>query len=233
MKKICPFCKNENIDFEPFGFEFEILSKLKVVGGGKRDNARCPICFSMDRERLVYLYLKNFTNIFTDSLSVLHVAPEKRLRDKIRTNEKLNYITADLQKKFVDMNFNLCNIPFENNTFDIIICNHVLEHIIDDKKAMKEIFRILKPFGIAILQVPFSNLLEKTYEDNTIVSKEQRELHFGQNDHVRIYGKDYPNKLTKIGFEVEKFIWQEHQQLINEDYSLLMDEPIFIAKRNK
>lgn len=230
MLKKCPFCETCNKNFESFGFDFPILKKLNVIGGGKRENAKCPKCFSIDRERLIYLYLSQFTKIFTDSLDVLHIAPEKRLREKIELNKNINYITADLYKNFVDINFDLCNIPLEDNSFDIIICNHVLEHIVEDKKAMKELKRILKPEGIAILQVPFSRLLEKTYENKTILSEKEREIHFGQNDHVRIYGIDYLKRLENIGFIVEEFKWTEHKEFTIEDYAINKEEPIFIVK---
>ncbi len=229
--RICPFCNKADIEYEPVGFEFEVLDRLKVVGGGRREYAKCSECSSTDRERLVYLYLKNFTSLFDDSLSVLHIAPEKRLRDKIEENTKLDYTTADLKKTFVDMNFDLCEIPLEDDRFDIIICNHVLEHIVDDEKAMKELFRILKPNGFAVLQVPFSPLLDSTYEDETIVSEEDREMCFGQGDHVRIYGLDYINRLESSGFSVEKFIWQSHEEFSKYDYGLADNEPIFIAKK--
>ncbi len=95
---------------------------------------------------------------------------------------------------------------------------------------MKELKRILKPEGIAILQVPFSRLLEKTYENKTILSEKEREIHFGQNDHVRIYGIDYLRRLENVGFIVEEFKWIEHKEFTIEDYAINKEEPIFIVK---
>ena len=167
----CPFCEKCSEKFEGFGFNLEVLKKLKVVGGGYRESALCPECKSMDRERFVYLYLKKCTDLFEKKMKILHVAPEKRLRMKIEELHFKDYVTADLSKKYVDLNFSLENIPFEDEVFDVIICNHILEHIPNDTKAMKELFRVMKKGSFAILQVPFSPILEKTYEDNTIIQE--------------------------------------------------------------
>lgn len=234
MKKfVCPLCNSEDVAFSPYGFEFEILSKLEVVGGGKREHVACSECCSTDRERLVYLYLKYYTKIFTDEIVVLHVAPELRLRKKIEANLNIEYISADLSKTFVHQNFDLCDIPFESNYFEIIIANHILEHILNDELAMKELYRVLKPDAIAILQVPFSDILQTSYEDKTKISKEDREICFGQDDHVRIYSrKDYIARLKSVGFEVEEFLWQEHHEFTKFNYALAKNEPIFIVKKS-
>lgn len=114
----------------------------------------------------------------------------------------LDYISADLDSPLAMVKMDITNILFENNSFDVILCSHVLEHIIDDNKAMRELFRVLKPGGWAILQTPIDLKLDKTFEDHSIVSPEERERFFGQSDHVRIYGRDYVNRLLKAGFEV-------------------------------
>jgi ubiquinone/menaquinone biosynthesis C-methylase UbiE len=127
----------------------------------------------------------------------------------------------------------ITKLNFKNNTFDLIICNHVLEHIIDDRTAMNEIYRVLKKDGIGILQVPIDKNLEKTYEDNTLVSKKQRAEHFGQYDHVRVYGKDYKNRLEDSGFTVNLI---DYTNEIKDDeitkYGLIKGELIPIVKKS-
>ncbi len=127
----------------------------------------------------------------------------------------------------------ITKLNFKNNTFDLIICNHVLEHIIDDRTAMNEIYRILKKDGIGILQVPIDKNLEKTYEDNTLVSKKQRAEHFGQYDHVRVYGRDYKNRLEDSGFTVNLI---DYTNEIKDDeiskYGLIKGELIPIVKKS-
>jgi len=127
----------------------------------------------------------------------------------------------------------ITKLNFKNNTFDLIICNHVLEHIIDDRTAMNEIYRVLKKDGIGILQVPIDKCLEKTYEDNTLVSKKQRAEHFGQYDHVRVYGRDYKNRLEDSGFTVNLI---DYTNEIKDDeiskYGLIKGELIPIVKKS-
>ncbi len=117
--------------------------------------------------------------------------------------KNLEYITTDLNSPIADVKADICDLPFSNNEFDFIICNHVLEHIPDDTKAMQELYRILKPGGLAILQVPYNSDLEKTFEDDSITDPKERARIFGQYDHVRVYGMDYFEKLRSIGFKVE------------------------------
>jgi len=118
--------------------------------------------------------------------------------------ENLDYTTADLYSPIVDVKADILDLPFEDNSFDMVLCNHVLEHIEDDAKAMSELYRVLKPSGMGIFQIPQDLSLEKTYEDFNITSEEERKKHFGQYDHVRIYGKDYFDRLRKVGFKVEE-----------------------------
>ncbi len=118
--------------------------------------------------------------------------------------KNLDYTTADLYSPIVDVKADILDLPFDDENFDIVFCNHVLEHIEDDTKAMKELYRILKPGGMGVFQIPQDLGLEKTYEDFNITSKEDRKKHFGQYDHVRIYGKDYFDRLRKVGFTVKE-----------------------------
>ena len=132
------------------------------------------------------------------------MAPEQCFLSIFKKMKHLDYTTADLYSPIVDVKADILNLPFPDNEFDIVFCNHVLEHIEDDSKAMKELFRVMKPGGMGIFQVPQELAREKTYEDPTILTAEDRAKHFGQYDHVRIYGKDYFNRLRKAGFKVDE-----------------------------
>ena len=143
----------------------------------------------------------NSTNLFTDHLSVLHFAPEHILDRAFKSLGNLDYMTADLAPDRAMVEMDITNITYEDNSFDVILCSHVLEHVPDDKKAMSELFRVLRLGGWAILQVPV--LRKKTYEDPAIVTPEERERFFGQRDHVRIYGLDYRDRLESAGFNVK------------------------------
>lgn len=168
-----------------------------------RENVLSPGTLSLERHRLLWLYLKNETTVFTDRLKVLHFAPEQAFYKRFRKLKNWDYTTTDLNSPIADVKADICDLPFKDNEFDMIICNHVLEHIPDDTKAMQEIYRILKPGGKAILQVPYDKNREKTFEDNSITDPAERTKIFGQYDHVRVYGMDYFDKLKSIGFTVE------------------------------
>ncbi|MCZ4694262.1 class I SAM-dependent methyltransferase [Ancylomarina euxinus] len=188
----CPVCGGKFRKFLPYGY-------TKQTG---RDNALCPRCLSLERHRLMYLYLKEKTDFFTRDLKVLHIAPEQCFYKRFRALENLDYTTGDLESPIADVHFDVQAIPFSDETYDVVICNHVLEHVDDDAKAMSEIYRILKPGGFAILQVPQDADAEKTYEDASITDPVEREKHFLQKDHVRLYGLDYAERLTSVGFKV-------------------------------
>ena len=189
----CPFCNWKGKEFHPYG----------VVS---RKNALCPKCGSVERHRLYFLYLKQKIPI-DRKIKVLHFAPETILTNLFKSYKNVEYLTADLEPKKAMVIENITHLSFANNSFDIIFCSHVLEHIQDDKKAMREILRILKPDGFAILQVPIKdefkgNKIDVTFEDPSITNPKDREVLFGQKDHVRIYGRDYQNRLINSGFNV-------------------------------
>ncbi|WP_203295999.1 class I SAM-dependent methyltransferase [Luteirhabdus pelagi] len=165
-----------------------------------RENVLAPGTLSLERHRLCWLYLKNETDFFTASLKVLHFAPEQAFLKRFQQLKNLDYTTTDLNSPIADVKADICNLPFKENSYDFIICNHVLEHIPDDRQAMRELYRILKPGGTAILQVPLENDREKTFEDPTITDPKERAKIFGQYDHVRVYGKDYFDILGTVGF---------------------------------
>lgn len=183
--------------------------------GKQRPNVLSPSTLSLERHRLLWLYLKNETDFFTSKKKVLHFAPEQAFYKRFRELKNLDYTTTDLLSPLADVKADICNLPFKDNSYDIILCNHVLEHIPDDTKAMQELYRVLKPNGMAILQIPQDLNRAQTFEDNTITDKKERAKIFGQYDHVRIYGLDYFDKLRSIGFKVEEVDYTA--QLSSED----------------
>lgn len=176
--------------FLPYGYE-------KV-----RENVLAPGTLSLERHRLFWLYLKNETSFFSENIKVLHFAPEQAFLNRFRKMKNLHYTTTDLNSPIADVKADICNLPFNDNEFDFIICNHVLEHIPDDTKAMKELYRVMAPDGIGIFQVPYEADRDITFEDNTINDPKERAKIFGQYDHVRVYGMDYFEKLASVGFKV-------------------------------
>ena len=171
-----------------------------------RPNVLSPGTFSLERHRLLWLYLEQKTTFFNpkNNLNVLHVAPEQAFYKRFKKQKNLNYTTTDLHSPLADVKADICELPFSDNTFDFIFCNHVLEHVIDDTKAMKELFRVLKPNGTGIFQVPQNLTLDKTFEDPSITDPKERERLFGQYDHLRVYGKDYFDRLRSVGFKVNE-----------------------------
>ncbi len=202
-------------------------------------NGICPKCQSFHRHRLLTTYLGRNTELFVTEkeLRILHIAPEKYISDKIEKNKNLIYTKGDkfaagYEKSYKNtMNLDISNLTFDNETFHLVICNHVLEHIVDDQKAMRELYRVLKKDGWAVLMVPFSDW-ENTYEDFTITTDEGREKAFGQKDHVRMYGKDFVNRLQSSGFTVNQidYVSQFSQREI-EEYGFLegTGDTIFIC----
>jgi SAM-dependent methyltransferase len=172
--------------------------------GNQRNNVLSPSTLSLERHRLLWLYLKNETDFFSANKNVLHFAPEQAFYKRFRKLKNLNYTTTDLNSPLADIKADICNLPFENDSYDIIFCNHVLEHIPHDIKAMQELYRILKPGGFGVFQIPQDLNRASTFEDDAITDKKERAKIFGQYDHVRIYGRDYFDKLRSIGFKVEE-----------------------------
>ncbi|PKD18081.1 SAM-dependent methyltransferase [Salegentibacter salinarum] len=176
----------------------------------QRENVLSPSTLSLERHRLLWLYLKNETEFFSKNLKVLHFAPEQAFYKRFKKLKNLAYTTTDLNSPLADVKADICDLPFEANKFDFILCNHVLEHIPDDTKAIQELYRILKPGGTAILQIPQDLNREQTFEDDSITDRKERERIFGQYDHVRIYGRDYFEKLRSVGFKVEEVNYTEN-----------------------
>ena len=206
--------------FLPYGYEHP------------RDNVLSPSTLSLERHRLLWLFLKNKTNFFTAQHKVLHFAPEQAFYKRFRKLKNLDYTTTDLNSPLADVKADICDLPFEDNSFDVILCNHVLEHIPDDTKALSELWRVMKPGGWGIFQIPQDLDRETTFEDNSITDKKQRAKVFGQYDHVRIYGRDYFKTLEKAGFTVNPVPYSS--QLSKEEvdrYRLAQREIIPLVKK--
>tara|TARA_Y100000813_G_scaffold48597_1_gene33785 strand:- start:1830 stop:2594 length:765 start_codon:yes stop_codon:yes gene_type:complete len=197
-----------------------------------RKNALCPGTLSLERHRLLWLYLDKETNFLSSNLKVLHVAPEQVFYKKFKKLKNWEYFTFDLNSPIADIKGDLISTNFKDEYFDLIICNHVLEHIEDDKSALDEMYRILKYNGISILQVPINVKRENTFEDLSIKSKIQREKYFGQYDHVREYGLDFKDRVEQAGFKVEMI---NYSKKISQDlvikYGLMKDDLIPIGKK--
>lgn len=169
-----------------------------------RKNALSPSTFSLERHRLLWLYLQNETDFFEKKMKVLHFAPEAAFLKKFKKLKNISYDTIDLDSPLADIKADICDLPIKNDSYDFILCNHVLEHIVDDEKAMKELYRVLKKGGTGIFQVPLNMSNKQTYEDFTITDPKERNKAFGQYDHVRVYGMDFFERLKNVGFKVEK-----------------------------
>jgi SAM-dependent methyltransferase len=184
--------------------------------GTQRNNVLSPSTLSLERHRLLWLYLQNETDFFTatEKKNVLHFAPEQEFYKRFKKQKNIQYTTTDLFSPLADVKADICNLPFEDNQYDVIFCNHVLEHIPDDTKAMQELYRVLKPGGMAILQIPQDLNRATTFSDDSITDEKERAKIFGQYDHVRVYGRDYFDKLRSIGFTV---IEEDYTKKINPE----------------
>lgn len=184
----CPVCDRGFRKFLPYG---------RI---NPRPNALCPNCLSLERHRLIWLYLQHKTNFFQKQQPVLHIAPEACFIPRFEKIHGSDYITADIESPLAKVKMDIHTMPFAANTFEVVLCNHVLEHVNDDIAAMKEIARVLKPGGFAIMQVPFFHPIpDTTVSDPSITDRRTREKLFGQDDHVRRYGKDYAKRIEQAG----------------------------------
>ncbi|MGD1945791.1 MAG: class I SAM-dependent methyltransferase [Croceivirga sp.] len=207
--------------FLPYGYE------------NPRENVLSPSTLSLERHRLLWLFLNQKTDFFTAPIKVLHFAPEQAFYKRFRKQHNLEYITTDLNSPLADVKADICHLPFQDESFDVILCNHVLEHIPDDTKAMKELYRVMKKGGWGVFQIPQDLKREITFEDDSITDKKERAKIFGQYDHVRIYGLDYFDKLRKVGFTVEPIdIGKELKKTQIEKYRLAARELIPFVKKN-
>lgn len=216
---MCPICTHTYSRFLPFN----------------RPNALCPHCRSLERHRLLFLYLKNKTDFFSKRVKLLHFAPEKCLHDQIRKYPNIHYTTADLMTTYMDaigvapdLIMSVSDIQFPDQTFDVVICNHVFELVPDDAAGMKEIYRVIKPGGYAIIQSAVGLHLENTIETSRMDAQDRIKF-AGSQQHLRRYGRDYPQRLANAGFDVE--INHYVKSLNANRFGLMIDENIYICHK--
>ena len=189
--KECPICNTHFRKMLPYGYVTP------------RDNALCPSCLSLERHRLLWLWLKRETKLFEELPTLLHIAPEQCLMKHFREvyhNDSKRYVTADLESPLAELHFDVEQIPLKDNTFDVVICNHLLEHVSNDRRALGELWRILKPGGWGVVLSPIDYNRKETFEDDSITDEKERTRLFGQYDHRRVYGCDYTKRLEEAGF---------------------------------
>lgn len=233
--KQCPICHNRFPEYLIGGNDAAVWQKYHGVGGGIR-KTRCPYCGSSDRERLVYLYIRDtyLPKHSGKQVKCLHIAPESQLSMFLRSQSNIDYTAGDKKCEGYDYPDYVQPIDImdlssiEDNTYDLIICNHVLEHVENDLVAMQEIRRVLKPSGIAILQVPIALKLKLTHEDPSITTPEERLESYGQWDHVRLYGSDYKERMESAGFEVKVIDIANHY---SKKMGLNREEKIFECRK--
>lgn len=228
----CPFCLKTFGRFLPYSSSNAAYRRYAIVGAGFRPNARCPTCNSRDRERLVYLYLRGPGWQADSWRRILHIAPEQNLGRFLADAATKLYVSGDLAANGAQLRFDLTAAPFSDSNFDLIVCNHVLANIKDDQTAMSEVHRMLAPDGVAILQVPISRRIRRTYEDSSLQSEPQRLSAFGNETQVRIYGRDYAERLGQVGFNVREI---RASEWLSRDairrYALIPRESLFVCRR--
>ena len=186
----------------------------------------CPNCLSLERHRALAI-VDAEEGLFRDK-EILHFAPEPGIAAFIRKRNPKSYQTGDLLKPDVDHQLDLQNISLPDKSFDVVICSHVLEHVPDDRKAMSELLRILRPGGLAVVMVPIEEGMDETYENPSVISNGDRLIHFGQEDHVRYYGRDLRDRLREAGFALREWVAKEPFVLKN---GLRRGERVFLCTR--
>ena len=199
-----------------------------------RANALSPDSMSLERHRLFWLYLKEKTDFFTANKKLLHIAPEYCFIKLFKSMKNIDYTSGDLYSPWADVKMDVHEITFEDNTFDVLFANHILEHVDDEMKVMSEFYRVLKPGGWGIFQSPIDYTRETTYSDDSITDKKEREKHFWQDDHLRLFGRDYKNQLSSVGFDVneDKFVETLDPALVTK-YCLTPNEYIYMCTKPK
>ncbi len=215
-KQHCPVCAND-------------LKRFLVLH--RNYHLWCPVCRSLQRHRLVWLFFSRMQILDGAPKSMLHIAPEPGLTSKFLETPGLKYLSVDLNDATAMEKMDITNIDYSENTFDIIYCSHVLEHVPDDRKAISEFWRTLKPNGLAVILVPIT--VSETIEDLTVTDPVQRENLFGQHDHVRRYGPDVKQRFQEVGFHITTFKTQDIAGLDEANWFGLPDnETIFLLKKN-
>lgn len=221
----CPICGKQVREFLPYGY------------GVQRADALCPRCLALERHRLLWLYFERETELLRSHPTLLHIAPEVALKRKFEQHYGKEfaeqYITADLESPLAKIHFDVQAIPLEDESIDVVICNHILEHVEDDRKAMRELHRILGKGGWGVVLVPQDLTRETTFEDDSITSPEERARIFGQYDHRRIYGRDYADRLRECGFEVEEIDYEKRLSQEERIQFATGGERLYIVHRTK
>ena len=217
----CPICGSQRRSFMPYGYV------------RSREDALCPLCLSLERHRMIWLWISRNTTLEERRPRLLHIAPEVSLMREFRRvySGTEQYTTADLESPLADMRFDIQQIPLDAESVDVVICNHILEHVEDDRKAMREIYRVLSHGGWAVMLVPEDRSRATTFEDDTITDPQQRTALFGQYDHRRVYGRDYDARLCEAGFRVER---HSPREMFGDEecstYSLGSDDLVVVYK---
>jgi SAM-dependent methyltransferase len=194
-------------------------------------HALCPGCFAAGRHRLLWLYFERETDLLQAHHRVLHLAPEPSLSRLLGERANIDYLSADLDPSRGAMEtFDVMAIPKGDNSFDVVICSHVLEHVRDDRVAMREIRRVVDPDGVAYLPHPVFPERTDTYEDATIVTPEARRRAFGQEDHVRLYGRDFTARLEEAGFSVTIRPYADELSPAERERYRVYGDPIYICR---
>lgn len=227
----CILCNSQIDSFFPGGYSGDFFRNKKIIGGGYRENVICPNCRSMDRERWCYYVMQKYTDIFQKTSTILHFAPERRIADILQKNEKADYYKCDLYKAGDIHKCDITDIQFRDHFFDYIIVNHVLEHVKNEAAAINELKRVLKEDGKIILSFPVCPDM-KTYEDDRIVDEAGRLRAFGQEDHVRIYGKDFLERLSQYGLNIKVYTpCQELEKGEIEKYGFISDDILMVCSK--
>lgn len=231
-KYCCNYCNKRFERFEPWPDIYDFPSY--IFENYNKYTAICPSCGSMDRERLYKLYIEKETNLQHSYSKVLHVAPETQLRKWLQSFKNITYVCGDLYPSDDLMEkIDITDIKnYSDESFDVIICSHVLEHIPDDLRAMSELYKVLKKGGWGIIQVPIALNLKETFEDPSITTPEERLRVFGQADHVRIYAKDYVDRLKSVGFKVKEFNYAQKYGLSEaQKYGLSDTDVLYVVEK--
>ncbi len=215
-RRYCPVCESSLSFFKPYGHV-------------KRKDAQCPVCGAVERHRFTWHYFQSRTDLFDDRPKrMLHVGPEPAFEAIFRTMPQLDYATLDLQDPNADYQMDLTALEFDTDSFDIVHCSHVLEHIQEDEKAMRELSRVLRPTGWATILVPV--IAETTFDDPSVTEPAERAKLFGQWDHVRAYGEDFADRLAAQGFDVRTVRAPELVTGEQEQRMRFKDEQLFLCR---
>ncbi len=205
----CVFCGKSYSRFLRSGSNRSVFRRWNVSGAGARKNARCAYCFSNDRARMLYLFFKNRTRIFDEATKILHVAPDYELATSLHASSNVTLFTGGLMvgglRPYRGTKFDVTFLPFGDERFDVVLCNHVMQYVPDDRKGFREMYRVLKPGGFAIIQVGLALDLAETYQvEGLEINRANTIKHYGHSDCVRLYGLDYVARIEEAGFKAEK-----------------------------